>query len=49
MNLKEKLMEEYQAAVIAVYGDLADEEFENVSEEDLNAINEKVKFYMGVK
>lgn len=47
MTKKEKLMEEFECAINAVFGSLADEEYaSDICAEDINAIAHKVKFYM---
>ena len=48
MTIQDKLMEELSCAIKAVYGSVADEEFdlEKVSREDLEAIAKKVAFYL---
>lgn len=48
MTVYEKLKEEFGAAIIAIYGDLADKEVEEVGIEssDIDAIARKVKFYL---
>lgn len=48
MTVKEKLMQELECAINAVFGDDADKETEDVeiSKSDIDAIAHKVKFYM---
>ena len=48
MTVKEKLQEEFTAAIIAIYGDLAEEDCEEIKvhKSDLQAIANKVAFYM---
>ncbi len=49
MSVKEKLLQEYEAAINAVLGDNADkeegEEY-NVDSADIDLISKKTKFYM---
>ena len=51
MTVKEKLLSEYRCAILAVLGDLADQDEVEVEIEagDLNAINHKVKFYLDIE
>lgn len=51
MTVKEKLMQEFGAAIEAVFGDLSsmDEELVEVDEKDIDAIANKVKFYLDLK
>lgn len=48
MTVKEKLTQEFVAAISAVFGDQENNEFsaDQVCESDLVAIAQKVKFYM---
>ena len=48
MTVKEKLLEEFGAAILAVYGDGADEEFnvDDIEVGDILAIAKKVCFYL---
>ena len=48
MTVKEKLLQEYEAAINAVFGDIADYEADTVEIErgDLEAIKNKVAFYL---
>lgn len=48
MTIYEKLLEEFGCAINAIFGDLADEEYdeEKVSKDDLMAIAKKVAFYL---
>lgn len=48
MTIKEKLTEEFVAAIIAIFGTVAEEEFEQgkVDAGDLELIKKKVAFYM---
>ena len=48
MTIKEKLLQEFECAINAIYGDRAEEEFsdEEVGEADLIAIAQKVAFYL---
>lgn len=48
MTVYEKLMEEFGCAITAVFGDLADEDYEDgkVTLDDLDAIKRKVAFYL---
>ena len=48
MTVKEKLLTELSCAIVAVYGDDADKEVEQVelTKEDLQAIAKKVAFYL---
>jgi hypothetical protein len=50
MTIKEKLLEEFGAAIVAIYGDVAEKEYEEFSDDieagDINAIARKVKWYM---
>jgi len=48
MTIYEKLIEEFGAAIVAVYGDVADKDFskELISNSDIDAIAKKVKFYL---
>ena len=48
---KEKLLEEFEVAIVAIFGDLSDEEYNedtdtDISAGDIDAIARKVKFYM---
>lgn len=47
MTIKEKLLEEFEAAINSVFGDEAEEEYVYVSKEDIDSIARKVKFYIG--
>lgn len=48
MTVYDKLKEEFGCAILAIFGDEADKEFENgsVSASDIDAIARKVKFYL---
>lgn len=48
MKLKEKLRQEFECAIVAVFGDQADKEYKRdlVSDSDLIAIARKVRFYL---
>lgn len=48
MTTEEKLLEEAKAAIRAVFGSQADEEFtgDSVSPSDIDAIAKKMKFYL---
>lgn len=48
MTVYEKLKEEFDCAILAIFGDLADDDFdlENISASDIDAIAHKVKFYL---
>lgn len=48
MTTYEKLMEELGAAIVAVYGEKADNEYTKgeITAEDINVIAHKVKFYL---
>lgn len=48
MTVYDKLKEEFGCAIVAIFGDLADDEFdpEKVSAADIEAIARKVKFYL---
>ena len=52
MTIKEKLLEEFECAINAVYGDLADYDYETnkdwIINKDINDIAMKVKFYLGL-
>lgn len=50
MTAKEKLLEEFNAAIIAVLGDNASEEFDikKISKSDLISIANKVAFYLEI-
>ena len=48
MTVKEKLLEELGCAIVAVFGDKADEEYndDSIDREDLIAVAKKVAFYL---
>lgn len=48
MTVKEKLLQEFECAINAIYGDVADMDTEEVeiTRSDLEAIKRKVLFYM---
>ena len=48
MTIKEKLNQEFECAISAIYGDLENQEYDEreVSKDVLFAIAEKVAFYM---
>ena len=51
MTIKEKLLQEFGAAISAVYGDLENEQFDqeentNITIDEIIAIAQKVVFYM---
>lgn len=49
MTIKEKLLEEFGCAISAILGDVADEEFTEPNDldlEDIMAIGRKVAFYL---
>ena len=50
MTIKEKLLQEFGAAISAVYGDLENEQFDQeestISKGEIIAIAQKVLFYM---
>ena len=48
MTVKEKLLEEFEAAINAVYGDIADDEYteDSITVNDIDAIRRKVLFYL---
>ena len=48
MTVKEKLLKEYEAAISAVFGDLADKDYRDVQliKSDLEEVSEKVAFYL---
>ena len=50
MTVREKLMQEFEAAIEAVYGDVAedDEEYVEIEAGDIDAIARKVKFYLDI-
>jgi len=50
MTIKERLLQEYEAAINAVYGDLADKQEEevNIKSGDIDSIGNKVKFYLDI-
>ena len=48
MIVKEKLMQEFGCAIEAIFGDIAEEDFdlEKVNKEDLLAVAKKATFYL---
>lgn len=48
MTIKEKLLQEFGAAIIAVFGDIAEKEYDanEISASDVEDVAHKVKFYM---
>ena len=48
MTVKKRLLDEFECAINAVFGDEAEQEFDDVefTEADLDLIVKKVKFYM---
>lgn len=48
MTIREKLLQEFGAAIIAVFGDIAEKEYDDkqVSAGDIDSIAHKVKFYL---
>ena len=48
MTVYEKLKEEFGCAIMAILGDMADNDFdpENIAADDIDAIARKVKFYL---
>jgi 2-methylcitrate dehydratase PrpD len=51
MTVYEKLKEEFGCAIMAILGDMADNDFdpENISASDIDAIARKVKFYLDLE
>ena len=51
MTVKEKLLQEFSAAISATYGELenADADRLEITASDINAIARKVKFYLDLK
>lgn len=51
MTIKEKLLEQYGAAIIAALGDDADKDIDEyeIDSADIDAITHKVKFYLDLK
>ena len=52
MTVKDKLLVEFECAIIAVFGDKALEEISEdnqISNEDLEIIKKKVEFYLGLR
>lgn len=48
MTIREKLLQEFGAAIIAIFGDIAEKEYDakQVSAGDIDSIAHKVKFYL---
>ena len=48
MTIKEKLLQEFGAAISAVFGDIAEQEYDanEISASDIVAIAQKVVFYL---
>ena len=49
MTVKEKLLKEFEAAINAVFGDETDSEEYELNEADIEAVKEKVLFYMDLR
>ena len=48
MTIKEKLLQEFEAAISAVFGDIAEQEYNanEISASEIVAISQKVVFYL---